>query len=132
MANALSCLSFTPNKPYNVDMSNNYTIIVENSAVERIQHLRDKQGKDSALLRVAINGGGCSGYQYEMEFTDSADEGDIVFADAVVVDGVSLEILNGSTVSFKDDLMGAQFTIDNPNASSGCGCGASFSVDLPA
>lgn len=108
-------------------MDGQHAIIVDDSAVARISAIR-AAGK--SRLRVAVTGGGCSGFQYEMSMTETVNDDDTVFADSVVVDETSLEILNGSTVSFKDDLIGAQFVIDNPNATASCGCGTSFSVDM--
>lgn len=108
-------------------MSVDYSITVDSSAVARIRSLRPNE---KTYLRIGVDGGGCSGFQYRMGMTDQTGNGDTVFADVVVMDAMSLEIMNGSVVRFKDDLMGAQFVIDNPNATSGCGCGASFSVDM--
>ncbi|ABL69039.1 MULTISPECIES: HesB/IscA family protein [Paracoccus] len=81
-------------------------------------------------LRVAVAGGGCSGFQYDIRL-DEAAEDDLVLSGAgqsVVVDPVSLPFLAGATIDFADELIGARFTIDNPNASSSCGCGTSFSI----
>lgn len=89
------------------------------------------QHTDEPMLRVYIEGGGCSGFQYGFEFEKATDEDDIMFErDGVklLVDPLSMQYLAGGTVDFKDDLEGSRFVIDNPNASSTCGCGASFSV----
>ncbi len=81
-------------------------------------------------LRVAVLGGGCSGFQYDIRLDDRADD-DLVIEGAgqqVVVDPVSLPFLTGAVIDFADELIGARFTIENPNASSSCGCGTSFSI----
>ncbi|UXU74835.1 MULTISPECIES: HesB/IscA family protein [unclassified Paracoccus (in: a-proteobacteria)] len=81
-------------------------------------------------LRVAVSGGGCSGFQYDIRLDDVAED-DLVLqggGQTVVVDPVSLPFLAGATIDFVDELIGARFAIDNPNASSSCGCGTSFSI----
>ena len=83
------------------------------------------------MLRVAVNGGGCSGFQYAFEITQESASDDLVVSRdgaTLLVDPVSLEFLNGSEVDFVDDLIGQSFKIHNPNATSSCGCGTSFSV----
>ncbi|MEL6608184.1 MAG: iron-sulfur cluster assembly accessory protein [Pseudomonadota bacterium] len=85
------------------------------------------QGK---ALRVAVEGGGCSGFQYEIDLDDPKDD-DLILEGAgekVVVDAVSLPFLADATIDFSEELIGARFVIDNPNASSSCGCGTSFSI----
>ncbi|RYG92433.1 iron-sulfur cluster assembly accessory protein [Loktanella sp. IMCC34160] len=85
------------------------------------------QGK---ALRVAVEGGGCSGFQYEIDL-DTPKDDDLVLegqGETVVVDSVSLPFLAGATIDFTEELIGARFAIDNPNASSSCGCGTSFSI----
>ncbi|MAN57448.1 MAG: HesB/IscA family protein [Paracoccus sp. (in: a-proteobacteria)] len=87
-------------------------------------------GGDDRPLRVAVAGGGCSGFQYEIRL-DQAEADDLVLEGAgqrVVVDPVSLPYLAGAVIDFADELIGARFTIDNPNATSSCGCGTSFSM----
>ena len=81
-------------------------------------------------LRVAVEGGGCSGFQYDIRL-DTPAEDDLVLEDAgerVVVDSVSLPFLAGATIDFSEELIGARFTIDNPNVTASCGCGTSFSL----
>ena len=81
-------------------------------------------------LRVAVEGGGCSGFQYDIRLDEPATE-DLVLegqGERVVVDPVSLPFLAGAVIDFSDELIGARFVIDNPNASSSCGCGTSFSI----
>ncbi len=81
-------------------------------------------------LRVAVEGGGCSGFQYEIKLDDPADD-DLILEGSgqkVVVDSVSLPFLADATIDFTDELIGARFVIENPNATSSCGCGTSFSM----
>lgn len=80
------------------------------------------------MLRLRVDGGGCSGFQYHMELTDKIDDKDQVFDNCVVVDDISLTFLKDSVISFDKALIGSEFKINNPNAVAGCGCGTSFSV----
>ncbi|MBI1418325.1 MAG: iron-sulfur cluster assembly accessory protein [Limimaricola sp.] len=85
------------------------------------------QGK---ALRIAVEGGGCSGFQYDIALDDPKDD-DLVLqgeGETVVIDSVSLPFLAGATIDFTEELIGARFAIDNPNATSSCGCGTSFSI----
>ena len=101
---------------------------VTERAFERLSEIgAASQGK---ALRIAVEGGGCSGFQYLIELGEPG-EGDTVLEGAgetVVVDEVSLPFLTGATIDFSEELIGARFVIDNPNASSSCGCGTSFSI----
>mgnify|MGYP006273133189 CR=1 FL=1 len=87
-------------------------------------------GAAPKALRVAVKGGGCSGFEYEITLDDPADDDLILEQDGqrVVVDEVSLPFLENATIDFSEELIGARFTIDNPNATSSCGCGTSFSI----
>jgi len=87
-------------------------------------------GEAPKALRVAVEGGGCSGFQYDIRLDDPAEDDLVLEADGqkVVVDAVSLPFLTGATIDFTEELIGARFVIDNPNASSSCGCGTSFSM----
>jgi iron-sulfur cluster insertion protein len=101
------------------------------SAAKRIAFLREQEQAGDANLRIAVSGGGCSGFQYGMSFDDQTNPDDRVFARdgvGIVVDEVSLDLLAGAEVDFVEDLMGAAFRINNPNAASSCGCGNSFSI----
>jgi len=104
------------------------TITVDDSAVKRIQELREAQGKEALMLRVTVEGGGCSGFQYKMELTEDMTDKDQAFESAVITDDVSLPFLDGTTIRFEESLIGSEFKLDNPNAVQGCGCGSSFSV----
>jgi iron-sulfur cluster insertion protein len=107
-------------------------IVVTESAARRIAVLKEQEeAAADAFLRIAVSGGGCSGFQYGLSFDDRQTADDHVFERdgiAVVVDDVSLDLLNGAELDFVEDLMGASFQIKNPNAASSCGCGNSFSI----
>jgi iron-sulfur cluster insertion protein len=106
-------------------------IVVTENAARRIAALRVREGTLGSFLRIAVSGGGCSGFQYGFSFDDRKNADDFVFERdgvAVVVDEVSLGLLSGAEVDFVEDLMGAAFQIRNPNAASSCGCGNSFSI----
>ena len=106
-------------------------ITITDSAALRIAALKTQEAAEGAFLRIAVSGGGCSGFQYGLSFDEERNPDDVVFEHGgvrVVVDEVSLDLLNGSEVDFVEDLMGASFQIKNPNAASSCGCGNSFSI----
>ena len=101
------------------------------SAASKVRQLLHEQGKDGQVLRVYIQGGGCSGFQYGFNFEEQAASDDaLVERDGVTVavDPMSFQYLVGAEVDYKEDLEGARFVINNPNASTTCGCGASFSI----
>lgn len=87
-------------------------------------------GSDGKALRVAVEGGGCSGFQYDIKLDDPASDDLVLEAqgEKVIVDPVSLPFLAGAVIDFSDELIGARFVIENPNATSSCGCGTSFSI----
>lgn len=103
-------------------------IHIHASARERLAALRDKSGNPGLVLRLVVEGGGCSGFQYAMALAPAPEPGDLVYDGLVATDPISLGFLNGSEVSFESGLLGASFHITNPNAASGCGCGVSFSM----
>jgi iron-sulfur cluster assembly accessory protein len=83
------------------------------------------------MLRISVEGGGCSGFQYKFDLVETQASDDIVIAKSgahVLIDPVSLEYLSGSEIDFVDDIIGASFKIQNPNATASCGCGTSFSL----
>ncbi len=101
---------------------------VTDAALRRIAEISDAEGAPK-VLRVAVLGGGCSGFQYEFALEDAAAPDDLVIGDGrVVIDQESLPFLSGARIDFRDELIGARFAIDNPNATSSCGCGTSFSM----
>jgi iron-sulfur cluster assembly accessory protein len=100
------------------------------SAAERVAAIAARQGKP-AILRLSVEGGGCSGFQYRFGLADAVESDDLtVERDGVtlVVDSVSLDLVRGSAVDYVENLGGAAFQVTNPNAASGCGSGTSFSV----
>ncbi|MCZ8018963.1 iron-sulfur cluster insertion protein ErpA [Novosphingobium sp.] len=106
------------------------TMNLSPAAAARVAFIAAKQGKPAAL-RLAVEGGGCSGFQYRFGLAESIDDDDLVVeTDGVklVVDPVSLDLVAGSTVDFVDSLGGSAFKVENPQAAAGCGCGSSFAV----
>jgi iron-sulfur cluster assembly accessory protein len=115
-------LSIKSNKPQQ-------TVNLTPTAVEKVGELIAAEGDEDLALRVAVRPGGCSGFSYELFFDSQVEEADIVeeFGNVrVVVDAQSAEMVRGATLDFKDGLMGAGFSIDNPNTTRTCGCGNSF------
>jgi iron-sulfur cluster insertion protein len=106
-------------------------VVVTESAAKRIAWLMQQETTPNLKLRIAVSGGGCSGFQYGFSFDDAVNTDDRVFSRdgaTVVIDETSLELLGGAEIDFVEDLVGAAFQIRNPNAASSCGCGNSFSV----
>ncbi len=100
------------------------------AAARRVAWIAGRQARP-AVLRLAVDGGGCSGFQYKFELADGPDGGDAVSeTDGVrlVVDPVSLDLVAGSTVDYVESLGGSAFKVENPQAASGCGCGSSFGI----
>ena len=105
-------------------------ITVSARAAKRIAEIL-KAEPQPAMLRVAVTGGGCSGFQYNFALDDIRADDDLVLerdGAVVLIDSMSLDFLKGSEIDFVDDLIGAAFKINNPNAQSSCGCGTSFSI----
>lgn len=99
------------------------------SAAGKVKALIAEEGNQNLMLRVSVNGGGCSGFQYAFSFDEEIKEGDTTVEKSSVkllVDPISFQYLVGATVDFIDSLTGAQFVINNPNATTTCGCGSSF------
>jgi iron-sulfur cluster assembly accessory protein len=108
----------------------NEAVTLSESAARRIKALAQSEGRP-LMLRVAVDGGGCSGFQYQFDLVDAADADDLRIerdGAAALVDVISLALLKGSEIDYVDELAGAQFRINNPNAKSSCGCGTSFSI----
>ena len=105
-------------------------MILSPSAAARVAMIAIKQGKP-AILRLAVEGGGCSGFQYKFGLADAPEADDLVVErDGVrlLVDSISLDLIAGSTVDYVESLGGAAFKVENPQAASGCGCGSSFAI----
>ncbi len=105
-------------------------IILTPNAAKRVAAIAEKQGKP-AMLRLAVEGGGCSGFQYKFELAEAVESDDVTAVESgvtLVVDEISLDLVRGSAVDFVESLGGSAFQVTNPNAASGCGCGSSFSV----
>ena len=119
----MTILSIKSNKPQKA-------VMLTEVAISKVRELVQAEGDPELALRMAVRPGGCSGFSYEMFFDSEIDPDDIVeeFDDGVrvVVDPQSVERLRGSTLDYKDGLMGAGFAIDNPNVTRSCGCGNSF------
>ena len=104
---------------------------ISSDAVTRITELIAAKDSPNLMLRVYIQGGGCSGFQYGFQFDECQQEDDITMEHdgiKVLIDMLSLQYLNGAEIDYKDDLMGSRFLVNNPNASTTCGCGSSFSL----
>jgi len=107
-----------------------HTLTLTPAAAKRVAMIAQKQTKP-AILRLSVEGGGCSGFQYKFDLAEGADSDDAVSeTDGVklVVDPVSLDLVGGSVVDFVESLGGAAFRVENPNAAAGCGCGSSFGI----
>ena len=105
-------------------------VILADSAARRLAELSKAEGK-ALMLRVAVDGGGCSGFQYRLDLVEAAEPDDVRIehdGQTALVDDVSMPFLAGSEIQFVDELLGAQFKIVNPNAVANCGCGVSFSI----
>ena len=106
------------------------TVSVTESAARRIGEIVANE-PNGTMLRVSVEGGGCSGFQYKFDLVQEREDDDLVIernGATVLVDQISLMYMSGSEIDFVDDLIGASFKINNPNATSGCGCGTSFAI----
>lgn len=111
-------------------MDTEQTVTVSARAARRIAEILKAEPQPS-MLRVAVTGGGCSGFQYNFALDEVKTDDDLVLerdGAVVLIDSMSLDFLRGAEIDFVDGLIGASFKIDNPNAQSSCGCGTSFSV----
>lgn len=116
------------------DMNSSPTggLAISDSAAKRISALKaSEEGGESLKFRITVSGGGCSGFQYGFGFDATRNDDDLAFEHdgvTVLVDDVSLQFLDGAVLDFKEELIGSYFAVENPNASSTCGCGTSFSI----
>jgi iron-sulfur cluster assembly accessory protein len=111
--------------------ANGMIVHLTDSAAARLLALREKDGNNNLMLRVTVLGGGCSGFQYQLDVTEEVNEDDVTFEKngaVLVTDDISLPFINGAEIDFVSDMMKSAFKIRNPNAAAGCGCGKSFST----
>jgi len=109
----------------------NEALTITDNAANKVRALLKEEGNSDLKLRVYVAGGGCSGFQYGFKFDENVNEGDTEVTNgdiSVVVDPMSIQYLEGSSIDFVDGLQGSQFVIHNPNAATTCGCGSSFSI----
>ncbi len=109
-------------------------VTITNSAIDKVSEIMKEDNLD-CMLRVFVQGGGCSGFQYGFTFDEEQNDDDFLIEKnsgstqvRIVVDSMSMQYLQGATIDFKEDLNGSQFVISNPNAKTTCGCGSSFEV----
>ena len=105
-------------------------LVFTDSAADKVKQLVEEEGNPELKLRVFVQGGGCSGFQYGFTFDEVVNEDDTPMTKngvTLLIDAMSLQYLMGAEIDYKEDLQGAQFVIKNPNATSTCGCGSSFS-----
>ena len=106
-------------------------LVFTDSAADKVRQLVDEEGNPELKLRVFVQGGGCSGFQYGFTFDETVNEDDTEMAKngvTLLIDAMSLQYLMGAEIDYKEDLQGAQFVIKNPNATTTCGCGSSFAA----
>ena len=111
-------------------MENTNNISISKNAAEKIKNIISSQEK-GLILKISVLGGGCAGFSYQFDLVKNLDKGDILLEEngaKVLIDKVSIPYLEGSVIDYKNDLIGQSFEIKNPNATSSCGCGTSFSM----
>ena len=104
---------------------------LSDAAAAKVRQLMRDEGDETRMLRVYVQGGGCSGFEYGFDFEDKANDDDTVVENdgvKLLIDPLSFQYLMGAEIDYKEDLQGARFTISNPNAATTCGCGSSFSI----
>ena len=109
----------------------NKQITITENASKQILYLINKENKSDLYFRIKVDGGWCAGFQYNFTFTDTKDSKDLILLQnnvKVIVDDVSLNLIKGSTLDYVKELIGSSFKIENPQATSSCGCGTSFSI----
>jgi len=117
--------------PAGVENAPEELLVVTQNAADKVKALIEEEGNDALKLRVFVTGGGCSGFQYGFSFDEKINDGDTTIEkDGVtfLVDPMSYQYLVGAELDYQEGLMGSQFMIKNPNASTTCGCGSSFSI----
>ena len=106
-------------------------LVLTDNAANKVRQLRDSEGNQDLMLRVYVTGGGCSGFSYGFNFAESQNEDDAEFLNGdvkMLVDSLSYQYLVGSVVDYLEGLEGSRFVVQNPNATTTCGCGSSFSI----
>lgn len=106
-------------------------LVFTESAADKVKSLIEQEGNPQLKLRVFVSGGGCSGFQYGFTFDENLEDGDTKIEKngvELLIDPMSFQYLGGAEIDYKDDVNGAQFVIRNPNATTTCGCGSSFSI----
>ena len=101
------------------------------NAAKKLASLKAAENNNDLMLRVYVTGGGCSGFSYGFDFAEDLDDDDATFLNGdatMVVDSLSYQYLQGSTIDYVEGLVGSRFVVDNPNATTSCGCGSSFSI----
>lgn len=128
--------TFLTNQAVTSQEGNSLSFNLSKKAAERIRLLQEMEEKESGIsgkmLRILVYSGGCSGFKYHLEMTNESEDGDVVIADDLgkslaVIDQITLEMINGGTLDFVDEISGSYFRVKNPNAKTSCGCGNSFS-----
>lgn len=112
-------------------METSDALSISDSAASKVKQLIEDEGNAELMLRVFVQGGGCSGFQYGFSFDETLQDGDSVLEKGgvrFIVDPMSAQYLEGAELDYKEDLQGAQFVVRNPNASTTCGCGSSFAI----
>lgn len=107
------------------------TMTLTDTAANKVRKLREAEGNNDLMLRVYVTGGGCSGFSYNFNFAEELGDDDATFDNgdvSLVVDSLSYQYLHGSTIDYVEGLEGSRFIVDNPNATTTCGCGSSFSI----
>lgn len=115
----------------NTQVQEVYPISITENALRFLTEAVEEEDQEDVYLRAFVTGGGCSGFQYGFAFEEAANEDDEVMTFGeikLLVDSISYQYLLGAVIDYKDELMGSQFVIENPNATTTCGCGSSFSI----
>ncbi len=113
------------------DLEVENTLVFSDAAAVKVRELMIDEGSEDLMLRVFVSGGGCSGFQYGFTFDDAVGDGDTVIENGgvkLLIDPMSIQYLMGAEIDYSEDLDGSRFVIRNPNATTTCGCGSSFSV----
>lgn len=121
-----SANQYSPSQPTDPTILN-----LTDNAAKKVRRLREEEGDTNLMLRVYVTGGGCSGFSYGFRFDSDLNEDDANFDNgdvSLVIDALSYQYLQGSTVDYTEGLEGARFVVHNPNATTSCGCGSSFSI----